>query len=114
MHSPRGRALAQLTSLENEEETFAIDGDLDDSDEDKSGEGPDDMIQPKDELATKSQPQHKKICAKFTCSQTYNEQVVVAPCGIILGRDMMFGTEGIASVVVWVLLSSVPSTHWSL
>ena len=111
MHSSHGRALAQLTSLENEEETFVIDSDSDDSDEDKSREGLDDMIQPKDESATKSQPQHKKIHAKFTCSQTHNKQVVIAPCGIILGWDTMFGAEGIASVTVWVLLSSVPLTH---
>ena len=43
---------------------------------------------------------HKKIRAKFTRSRTHNEQLAVAPCGMILGRDTMFSAEGVASVAV--------------
>lgn len=42
----------------------------------------------------------RKVHAKFTCSRTHNEQLAVAPCGMILGWDTMFGAEGIASVAV--------------
>ena len=41
-----------------------------------------------------------KLHAKFTCVQTHNEQLVVTSCGIILGCDIMFGAEGVASVAV--------------
>ena len=83
-----GRALAQLTSLENTEESFAVDDENEQSNLDST--------------APASVPLSvcPKIHARFTCSRTHNEQVVIAPCGIILGRDTMFGAEGIASVAV--------------
>jgi hypothetical protein len=84
---------------------------LDDLDGDESEEGLVDVIQ--DASATVSQPQHKKIRAKFTHSRLHNEQLVVAPCGVILGRDTMFGAEGIASVTV-VYGSSITYATYSL
>ena len=83
-----GCALAQLTSLENTKESFAID------DEDKQRN--------LDSTAPASVPLsvHPKIHARFTHSHTHNEQVVIAPYGIILGRDMMFGAKDIASIAV--------------
>ncbi|KAF8545581.1 hypothetical protein OG21DRAFT_1370836, partial [Imleria badia] len=44
----------------------------------------------------------KKVRAKFTCSRTHNEQLAVAPCGMIIGWDMMFGAEGIASIAEFI------------
>jgi hypothetical protein len=48
-----------------------------------------------------TQPQQsKKIRAQFGRRRTHNEQVIVAPCGIIMARETFYGAEGVASVVV--------------
>ena len=41
-----------------------------------------------------------KIKARFSRRRTHNEQVVVAPCGVILSRATFFGAEGVGSVIV--------------
>lgn len=54
------------------------------------------------------------MCAKFTRSRTHNEQLTVASCGMILGRDTMFGAEGVVSVAVShqsICIFSLRSTH---
>ena len=80
------RALSQLTAVDNEE-VFDID--------------PSGLVTDTDSPAsTLLAPAHKKLQAKLTCSQTHNEQLAIAPCGMILGRDTMFGAEGVASVAV--------------
>lgn len=38
--------------------------------------------------------------AQFSRRRTHNEQLIVAPCGIILARETFFGAEGVASVIV--------------
>ena len=48
-----------------------------------------------------SHPQQcKKICAQFGCKWTHNEQIIVAPCGMIIAWETFYGAEGVASVVV--------------
>lgn len=87
-HSTNTGALSQLTVADNDEEIFAVD--------------PSGRVTSHDEPEA-HQPTstpHKKIRAKFTRSRTHNEQLAVAPCGMILGRDTMFGAEGVASVAV--------------
>jgi hypothetical protein len=42
----------------------------------------------------------KKIRAQFGRRRTHNEQIIVAPCGMILARETFFGAEGVASVIV--------------
>jgi hypothetical protein len=42
----------------------------------------------------------KKIQAQFGRRRTHNEQIIVAPCGIVLARETFYGAEGVASVVV--------------
>ncbi|KIJ07348.1 hypothetical protein PAXINDRAFT_90571 [Paxillus involutus ATCC 200175] len=40
-----------------------------------------------------------KVKAMFGCRRTHNEQLMVAPCGLIIARQTFFGAEGVASVV---------------
>lgn len=42
----------------------------------------------------------KKICAQFGRSRTHNEQILVAPCGIIIARETFYHAESITAVVV--------------
>jgi hypothetical protein len=42
----------------------------------------------------------KKIHAQFGRRRTHNEQIIVAPCGMILARETFYGAEGVASVIV--------------
>lgn len=45
----------------------------------------------------KSKP---RIKARFSRRHTHNEQIIVAPCGVILSRATFFGAEGVGSVIV--------------
>ena len=40
------------------------------------------------------------IRAQFGRRRTHNEQIVVTPCGVIIGRETFYGAEGVGSVVV--------------
>ncbi|KAF8890918.1 hypothetical protein BD779DRAFT_1610685 [Infundibulicybe gibba] len=40
-----------------------------------------------------------KIRAQFGRKRTHNEQIIVAPCGMIIARETFYGVEGVASVV---------------
>jgi hypothetical protein len=42
----------------------------------------------------------KKLSAQFGRKRTHNEQVIVAPCGVILARETFFGAEAIATCAV--------------
>jgi hypothetical protein len=42
----------------------------------------------------------KRIKATFRQKQTHNEQVLVAPCGVILARETFYGAEGISTCAV--------------
>ena len=42
----------------------------------------------------------KKICARFGRTCTHTEQILVAPCGIIITRETFYFAEAIPSVVV--------------
>lgn len=42
----------------------------------------------------------KKIRAKFGRTQTHNEQIIVAPCGMIIARETFYHAESITAVVV--------------
>ena len=79
-------ALPQLTVVDNEE-VFNIN---------PSGH----IIDADSPTSTLPMPAHKKLQAKLTCSQTHNKQLAITLCGMILGQDMMFGAEGVASVTV--------------
>ncbi|KAG9310711.1 hypothetical protein JVU11DRAFT_9309 [Chiua virens] len=74
------RFLSHLTTVDNDDKQFIVH---------PSGHIITDSAQEvsKDTSATTS----RKVGAKFTRSRTHNEQLVVAPCGMILGWDTMFG-----------------------
>jgi hypothetical protein len=42
----------------------------------------------------------KKLSARFGRKRTHNEQLIVAPCGMIIARETFFGAEAVSSVVV--------------
>ena len=42
----------------------------------------------------------KRLKAQFGRKRTHNEQVLVAPCGIIIARETFYGAEAISSCVV--------------
>jgi len=86
-HSANSRALSQLAVVDNNNEEFEID---------PTGH----VVGAASQTSTQPAATHKKLRAKFTRSRTHNEQLAVAPCGMILGRDTMFGAEGVASVAV--------------
>jgi hypothetical protein len=44
--------------------------------------------------------QHKRLRAQFGRRRTHNEELIVAPCGIILARQTFYGAEGVNSVAV--------------
>ncbi|KAG2159194.1 uncharacterized protein EDB93DRAFT_1076218 [Suillus bovinus] len=41
-----------------------------------------------------------KLRAQFGRRRTHNEQLIIAPCGMILARETFYGAEGVGSVVV--------------
>jgi hypothetical protein len=95
-HHERGQARFQLkermkrarvahpNDALSQEETHT-DGESD-SDIEKNNSGPE-----------KSKP---RIKARFSRRRTHNEQIIVAPCGVILSRATFFGAEGVGSVIV--------------
>ena len=59
------------------------------------------------ECPSKSDEGNSKPRARFGRRRTHNEQLVVATCGVILGRATMFGSEGIDGVMVGICLRSI-------
>lgn len=59
------------------------------------------------ECPSKSDEGNSKPRARFGRRRTHNEQLVVATCGVILGRATMFGSEGIDGVMVCTCLCTV-------
>ncbi|KAG2099283.1 uncharacterized protein F5147DRAFT_582715 [Suillus discolor] len=48
--------------------------------------------------SSQDRPGRKKFRAVFGRRRTHNEQLIVAPCGMIIARRTFFGAEGVASV----------------
>ena len=44
--------------------------------------------------------ERKRLWAQFGHWRTHNEELMVAPCGIILARQIFYGAEGVSSVAV--------------
>ena len=57
-------------------------------------------VTPDHTVGTAQPPCHKKIKASFGHRRTHNEELIVAPCGLIIARQTFYGAEGVASVVV--------------
>jgi hypothetical protein len=43
---------------------------------------------------------NRKLMTQFGRRRTHNEQLCVCPCGIIIGRETFYGSEGVRNVVV--------------
>lgn len=59
------------------------------------------------ECPSKSDEGNVKTRARFGRRRTHNEQLVVATCGVILGRATMYGSEGIDGTRVCIQYSKV-------
>ena len=47
-----------------------------------------------------SQAKEGKLRAQFGCKRTHNEQIIVAPCGMIIAHETFYGAEAVTSVIV--------------
>jgi hypothetical protein len=56
----------------------------------------------------------KRIKATFGRKRTHNEQVLVAPCGVILARETFYGAEGISSFSTCAVGLVVPVSFMTL
>lgn len=56
-------------------------------------------------LAVSTPSPKKRIAAQFGRKRTHNEQILVAPCGMILARETFYGAEAIATCVVSFLIT---------
>jgi len=54
----------------------------------------------------------KKLHGKFGHNHTHNEQLIIAPCGMILAHETFYGAEGVTSVVVRQMLHSQLETNY--
>ena len=43
---------------------------------------------------------NRRLRAQFGRKRTHNEQIIVAPCGVIIARTTMYGAEAVTSVMV--------------
>jgi len=57
--------------------------------------------------SSSQQTGRNKLRAQFGRKRTHNEQIIVAPCGIILARETFYGAEAVPTVVVSNLSHSV-------
>jgi len=83
------RRLDDIVDEEVVEEEFLVNGN--------------ESVRPAGSAETTNFPQlqvKKRLKAQFGRKRTHNEQVIVAPCGIILARETFYGAEAISSCVV--------------
>lgn len=50
-----------------------------------------------------SQVKEGKLRVQFGRKRTHNEQIIVAPCGMIIARETFYGAEAVTSVIVSIL-----------
>ena len=56
--------------------------------------------------AEASQVKEGRVHAQFGRKRTHNEQIIVAPCGMIIARETFYGAEAVSSVIVSTQTSS--------
>lgn len=49
----------------------------------------------------------ERIRAQLGRRRTHNEQIIVAPCGMIIARETFYGAEGVGSVIVSKVISII-------
>jgi hypothetical protein len=112
IHNERGQARFQLqerlqrarvahpniTDLEDDDSSELVDEDLEEEFDVQVSNSQGTVSTSKQ---TVTQPQQlKKLRAQFGQKRTHNEQVIVAPCGMIFARETFYGAEGVASVII--------------
>lgn len=89
--------IRNLEDLEADEIEFALDEDGNVVAEDSSPEA----------CPDKPATGNRKLRAQFGRKRTHNEQVIVAPCGVIISRATFYGAEALHTVAV-----STPSIYY--
>lgn len=56
---------------------------------------------------------NRRLRAQFGRKRTHNEQIIVAPCGMIIARATFYGAEAVATVAVRVFCTLGLSVHFS-
>jgi hypothetical protein len=70
-------------------------------DEDDAGEEEEFVVEGGSaQLVEASQAKEGKLCAQFGRKRTHNEQIIVAPCGIIIVHKTFYGAKAVTSVIV--------------
>jgi hypothetical protein len=68
--------------------------------EETSTDGADVEAEAEDFKIGSSSGKKEQIRAQLGRRRTHNEQIIVAPCGIIIARETFYGAEGVGSVIV--------------
>jgi len=105
IHTDRGQAFFQLkerlkrAQLARPNETITHESDLIDDDETDTTFNVSDggQIALNEDVAT---PQNKQTRARFGRRRTHNEELIVAPCGMILARETFYAAEAVSTVAV--------------
>jgi len=103
IHRERGQARFQLKEclqhacIAHPNNSDVVDSAVAGEDDDKEEEFVEgDSVQP----AEASQVKEGKVWAQFSHKRTHNEQIIVAPCGMIIAQETFYGTEAVSSVIV--------------
>lgn len=103
--------LTELEDVDAAEEGFSLDDDgriipdsgcvlLGNNETDDAGNKSQDIAEGVRKEAGSEIPEKRKLRAQFGRKRTHNEQIMVAPCGMILSRVTFYGAEAVSSVVV--------------
>jgi len=117
MHIERGQSRFQLQErherarLVHPNDSLGVDGTVSES----AGQEPPDLDAETEEFtiaATALVP--KKLRAQFGRKRTHNEQIIVAPCGMIVSRATFYGAEAVSSVVVSVYYFHLAESFYAI
>ena len=124
VHNERGQARFQLQEhlkrarvaplSDSIGETVNDVSELADVESDEEFELANGKVLPSQASHTSSDPTGKRknrLCAQFGQKRTHNEQVIVAPCGMIIARETFFGAEAVSSVVVCFFFELIGFVH---
>lgn len=104
LHHARGQSRFQLkdrlarANVAHPNDLVAEEINLEELVDDEVFEGEVDEPQQED-IPSTEEDKPKKIRAQFGRKRTHNEQIIVAPCGIIIARETFYGAEAVSSVV---------------
>ena len=124
VHNERGQARFQLQERlkrarvahpsDSIGETVNDVSELADVESDEEFELANGKVLPSQASHTSSDPTGKRnnrLRAQYGRKRTHNEQVIVAPCGMIIARETFFGAEAVSSVVVCFFFKLIGFVH---